>query len=59
MIRDHEERYFLSSTRYSTDAFMRRRLGREFADAKLSQRIYRSFEDATHKLKGGTTWLIS
>jgi propionate CoA-transferase len=55
MVREHEQRYFLSATRYSTDAFMRRRLGREFADAKLSQRIYRSFEDATHASKGGRT----
>ncbi len=50
MVREHERRYFLSSTRYSTNAFLRRKLGRAFAEAKLSQRIYRSFEDATHAL---------
>ena len=50
MIREHERRYFLSSTRYSTDAFMRRRLGRAFTEAKLSQRIYRNFEEATQAL---------
>ena len=50
MIHEHERRYFLTTTRYSTDAFLRRKLGRDFAQAKLSQRIYRSFEDATHAL---------
>ena len=50
MVREHERRYFLSSTRYSTDAFLRRKLGRAFADAKLSQRIYRNFEETTHAL---------
>jgi propionate CoA-transferase len=59
MIRDHEQRYFVSSTRYSTDAFLRRRLGREFADAKLSQRIYRSFEEATRALAGGRAVSVS
>ena len=34
MVRDHERRYFLSSTRYSTDAFLRRKLGRAFAEAE-------------------------
>jgi propionate CoA-transferase len=50
MVREHERRYFLSSTRYSSNAFLRRKLGRAFAEAKLSQRLYRSFEDATHAL---------
>jgi propionate CoA-transferase len=50
MAREHERRYFLSSTRYSTDAFLRRKLGRAFAEASLSQQIYRSFEEATHAL---------
>jgi propionate CoA-transferase len=40
MVRDHE-RYFLSSTRYSTDAFLRRKLGRAFANARLEQTIDR------------------
>ena len=48
MVREHDRRYFLSSTRYSTDAFLRRKLGRAFADARLSQTIYRSFEESTH-----------
>jgi propionate CoA-transferase len=48
MVREHERRYFLSSTRYSTDAFLRRKLGRAFADARLSQTIYRSFEESAH-----------
>ena len=50
MVREHERRYFLSSTRYSTDAFLRRKLGRAFADARLSQTIYRSFEESAHAL---------
>jgi hypothetical protein len=50
MVREHERRYLLSSTRYSTDAFLRRKLGRAFADARLSQTIYRSFEEGTHAL---------
>ena len=52
MVREHERRYFLSSTRYSTDAFLRRKLGRAFAEARLSQQMYRSFEEATHALTG-------
>ena len=55
MVREHERRYFLSSTRYSTDAFLRRKLGRAFAEAKLSQQIYRSFEEATHALREHAT----
>jgi propionate CoA-transferase len=50
MVRDHEQRYFLCSTRYSTDAFLRRKLARAFAEARLSQQIYRSFEEAAHAL---------
>jgi propionate CoA-transferase len=50
MVREHERRYFLSSTRYSTDAFLRRKLGRAFTEAKLSQQMYRNFEEATHAL---------
>ena len=50
MVREHERRYLLSSTCYSTDAFVRRKLGRAFAGARLSQQIYRSFEDASHAL---------
>ena len=50
MVREHERRYFLSCTRYSTDAFLRRKLGRAFADARLSQTIYRSFEESADAL---------
>ena len=50
MVREHDRSYFLSSTRYSTDAFLRRKLGRAFADVRLSQTIYRSFEESTHAL---------
>jgi propionate CoA-transferase len=50
MVREHERCYFLSTVRYSTDAFLRRKLGRAFAEARLSQTFYRSFEDASHAL---------
>jgi propionate CoA-transferase len=50
MVREHDRSYFLSATRYSTDAFLRRKLGRAFADARLSQTIYRSFEEGAHAL---------
>jgi hypothetical protein len=50
MVHEHERRYFESSTRYSTDAFLRRKLGRAFTEAKLSQQIYRSFDEATDAL---------
>ncbi|MGO9901228.1 MAG: acyl CoA:acetate/3-ketoacid CoA transferase [Solirubrobacteraceae bacterium] len=50
MVREHERRYLLSSARYSTDALLRRKLGRAFAEARLSQQIYRSFEEATRAL---------
>lgn len=48
--REMERRYFLSSTRYSTDAFYRLKLGQAFAGDKFSQTIYRSFEEATQAL---------
>ncbi len=50
MVREHEQRYLLCSTRYSTDAFLRRKLGRAFAEARLSQQIHRSLEEASHAL---------
>jgi propionate CoA-transferase len=50
MVREHERRYFLSSTRYSTDPFLRRKLGRAFSEARLSRQIYHSFEAATDAL---------
>jgi len=45
MIEDNEK-YILSRTRYSTNAFFRRRLGRQFTEARLEQRLYRTFSDA-------------
>jgi propionate CoA-transferase len=42
MVRRNTERYFLSSTRYSTNAFYRHLLGEQFTNARLSQRIYPS-----------------
>lgn len=50
MIKHNQERYFLSSTRYSTNAFFRRQLGDEFAEAKMAQQIYRSFDEAKRGL---------
>ncbi len=35
MVGRNEERFFLSSTRYSTNAFLRRQLGRQFTDHDL------------------------
>ena len=50
MVRNHERRYFLSSTGYSTNALLRRKLGRAFTDARLSLQIYPNFEEATNAL---------
>ncbi len=50
MAREMERRHFLSSTRYSTHAFYRLKLGQAFARAKFSQMIYRNFEEATQAL---------
>lgn len=46
MVRRNTERYFLSSTRYSTNAFFRRRLGRQFTDEHLQQQVYGNFSEA-------------
>jgi propionate CoA-transferase len=50
MVRRHEEHYFESAMRYSTNAFFRHKLGQQFADANLEQRIYRSFDEAHDSL---------
>lgn len=50
MARHNRDNYMLSSTRYSTNAFFRRLLGRSFASANLSQRIYGSFEEARERI---------
>lgn len=51
MVKHNEENYFLSSIRYSTDAFFRHQLGEDFARADLEQRIYRDFDEARESLK--------
>ena len=50
MIKRNRDQYFLSSTRYSSNAFFRHQLGEGFAQADLAQRIYRSFDDARQGL---------
>ena len=46
MVKHNQEQYFLSSTRYSTNAFFRHQLGQQFTEAHLEQRIYGSFDEA-------------
>ncbi|MDP9435739.1 MAG: acyl CoA:acetate/3-ketoacid CoA transferase [Actinomycetota bacterium] len=46
MVRRNTERYYLSSTRYSTNAFFRRQLGRQFTEKSLHDRIYGNFSEA-------------
>ena len=46
MIRDSTEKYFLSATHYSTNAFFRHQLGQRFTRAQLGQTIYPSFAAA-------------
>jgi propionate CoA-transferase len=46
MVRQNTERFFLSSTRYSTNAFYRRQMGRRFTDERLQHRIYGNFSEA-------------
>jgi propionate CoA-transferase len=56
LAREVDRRHCLSSTRYSTHAFFRLKLGQAFATAKYSQTIYRSFAEATQALgEPGTT----
>jgi propionate CoA-transferase len=51
MVKHNEDNYFLSSTRYSTDAFFRHQLKEDFTDADLEQRIYRNFDEARKSLR--------
>ncbi|MDQ4129266.1 MAG: acyl CoA:acetate/3-ketoacid CoA transferase [Actinomycetota bacterium] len=51
MVKHNEDRYFLSSTRYSTDAFFRHQLGEDFAGADLEQRLYHNFDEARKSLR--------
>ena len=50
MVKHNQEQYFLSSTRYSTNAFFRHQLGQLFTEARLEQRIYGSFDEAREHL---------
>jgi len=50
MIRHNTATYFLSLTRYSTNAFFRHQLREAFAGEHLTQQIYRSFADAKRHL---------
>jgi propionate CoA-transferase len=50
MARHNQERYFLSSTRYSTNAFFRHQLGEQLAEANFGQHVYKSFDDAKEHL---------
>jgi propionate CoA-transferase len=51
MVKHNEDDYFLSSTRYSTDAFFRHQLKEDFTEADLEQRIYRNFDEARKSLR--------
>ncbi len=51
MVKHNEDNYFLSSTRYSTDAFFRHQLKEDFAEADLGQRVYRDFDEARESLR--------
>jgi propionate CoA-transferase len=51
MVKHNEDNYFLSSTRYSTDAFFRHQLKEDFAEADLERRIYRNFDEARKSLR--------
>jgi propionate CoA-transferase len=51
MVKHNEDNYFLSSTRYSTDAFFRHQLKENFTEADLEQRIYRNFDEARKSLR--------
>ncbi len=50
MVMHNHEQYFLSYTRYSTNAFFRHQLGKEFTQASLENNIYESFEEAKEHL---------
>ena len=50
MVKHNHEQYFLSYTRYSTNAFFRHQLGKQFTQASLENRIYKDFEEAKEHL---------
>ena len=49
------QRFVLSRTRYSTNAFFRRRLGQRFTSANLEHRLYGNFADARDALRPAST----
>jgi propionate CoA-transferase len=51
MVRRNAELHSLSTTRYSTNAFYRRRLGKQFAEAKLNHTLYENFDEARAALR--------
>ena len=42
--------YFLTSTQYTTSAFMRQKLGQEFKNRSIPPHIFESREEAAHYL---------
>jgi propionate CoA-transferase len=50
MVRRNTERYFLSSTRYSTNAFFRRLLGARLEGIDMPQAVYRNYAEAREAL---------
>lgn len=54
MVKHNRDNYFLSSTRYSTNAFFRHQLRERFTEANLAQSFYASFEEAKHGLQAGS-----
>jgi propionate CoA-transferase len=46
----HNHEYFLSYTRYSTNAFFRHQLGKQFTQASLENSFYKNFEEAKQHL---------
>jgi propionate CoA-transferase len=47
---NHNERYVLSRTRYSSNAYFRRRLGHQFTAASLEHRLYGSYATARDRI---------
>ena len=52
LVRDIETNYYLSVSRYTTSAFLRRKLGKELVEKRhLSSSIYETEEEAKHNLR--------
>jgi propionate CoA-transferase len=51
MVAHNQERYFISSTRHSTNAFFRRQLAGHLAPANLERTVYRDLEAAKSALQ--------